>query len=105
MVHEFGKRLAALVFLVGAGCVFSQAGAYASALPASHHHDGYGSYQSMGNGTHNTNSFLVNSPNFSHDIQHARNANIGGVTISPQALCHHRVRCKIVQRIAVYDPW
>jgi hypothetical protein len=59
----------------------------------------------LGNGSHNRNSFVVNSPSISHDIQHIRNINVGGNTVTPAAMCKRHVRrCTIVQRFTV-NPW
>lgn len=59
----------------------------------------------LGNGKFNHNSFVINSPSFSHDIQHIRNINVGGDTVTPAAICKRHVHhCKIVQRFTVVDP-
>ena len=59
----------------------------------------------LGNGRNNRNSFVVNSPSISHDIQHIRNINVGGNTITPAAMCKRHVRwCKIDQRLVFIDP-
>jgi hypothetical protein len=59
----------------------------------------------LGNGWHNRNSFVINSPSISHDIQHIRNINVGGNTVTPAAMCKRHVRrCTIIQRFAV-DRW
>jgi hypothetical protein len=58
----------------------------------------------LGNGSFNHNSFIINSPSSSHDIQHIRNVNVGGNTVTPAALCKHHVHhCKIIQRLNVWD--
>jgi hypothetical protein len=59
----------------------------------------------FGNGRFNHNSFIINSPSWSHDLQHIRNVNVGGNTVTPAALCKNHIRrCKIVQRMNVWDP-
>jgi hypothetical protein len=59
----------------------------------------------LGNGKNNHNSFIIDSPSFSHDIQHIRNVNVGGNTVTPAALCKKHVRrCKIIQHLVVVDP-
>jgi hypothetical protein len=59
----------------------------------------------LGNGTNNRNSFVVNSPSFSHDVQHVRNINVGGNTITPAAVCKRHIRrCRINQRLVFIDP-
>lgn len=64
-----------------------------------------GPVDNLGNGWHNRNSFVVNSPSISHDIQHIRNINVGGNTVTPAAICKRHVRrCTIIQRFAV-NPW
>jgi len=57
-----------------------------------------------GNGRHNRNSFIINSPSSSHDIQHVRNVNVDGNTVTAAAFCKRPVRhCKIVQKLATFD--
>jgi hypothetical protein len=59
----------------------------------------------LGNGRNNRNSFVVNSPSISHDIQHIRNINVGGNTVTPAAMCKRHVRrCKIIQHLVVSYP-
>jgi hypothetical protein len=58
----------------------------------------------LGNGRNNRNSFIINSPSISHDIQHIRNVNVGGHTVTPAAICKKTRRCKIIQRLVVVDP-
>ncbi|MFB9838849.1 hypothetical protein [Actinoallomurus acaciae] len=59
----------------------------------------------FGNGRANHNSFIINSPSNSSDIQHIRNVNVGGTTVTPAAICKGRVRhCRIIQRLSVFDP-
>jgi hypothetical protein len=64
--------------------------------------DGAGS--NSGNGRHNRNSFIVNSPSISHDIQHIRNINVDGNTVTAAAICKKPARrCTIVQKLAAFD--
>lgn len=66
---------------------------------------GSGAGSGSGNGSHNRNSFIVNSPNWSRDIQHVRNVNVSGVTITPAAVCKRPVRhCRIIQKVVFIDP-
>ncbi|WP_141959136.1 hypothetical protein [Actinoallomurus bryophytorum] len=59
----------------------------------------------LGNGRHNRNSFVINSPSISNDIQHIRNINVGGNTVTPAAMCKRHVRrCKIIQHLVVDYP-
>jgi hypothetical protein len=68
-------------------------------------HGSGGPVGNLGNGRNNRNSFVINSPSISHDIQHIRNINVGGNTVTPAAMCKRHVRrCTIVQRFTV-DPW
>jgi hypothetical protein len=47
----------------------------------------------------------MNSPSLSNDIQHIRNINVGGDTVTPAAICKRHVHhCKIVQRFTVVGP-
>jgi hypothetical protein len=64
-----------------------------------------GPVDNLGNGRHNRNSFVINSPSISHDIQHIRNINVGGNTVTPAAMCKRHVRrCKIIQHLVVAYP-
>ncbi|MDN3354789.1 hypothetical protein [Actinomadura sp. DC4] len=61
-------------------------------------------YDGNGNGRHNRNSFIINSPSFSHDVQHIRNVNVDGNTVTPAAICRRPARrCVIIQRLVVFD--
>lgn len=75
-----------------------------SAASASVFHGGGWGGNTFGNGKHNRNVFVINSPSSSHDILHIRTVNVGGKTIAPGAVCKKPAgRCKITQRIIV-DP-
>lgn len=59
----------------------------------------------FGNGRANHNSFVIYNPSFSSDVQHIRNVNIGGNTITPAAMCKNRIRhCKIIQNLNAFAP-
>jgi hypothetical protein len=64
---------------------------------------GGGGNGSNGNGRHNRNSFIINSPSISHDMQHIRNVNVDGNTVTPAAMCIRPRRCKIIQSLTVFD--
>jgi hypothetical protein len=64
---------------------------------------GAGAGSNSGNGKHNRNSYIINSPSVSHDIQHIRNVNVDGNTVTPAALCNRARRCKINQNLTVFD--
>jgi hypothetical protein len=69
------------------------------------HGSGDGNGSSSGNGKFNHNSFIINSVSNSRDVLHFRNTNIGGINIMPGAVClRSGHRCKIVQKIVVFDP-
>jgi hypothetical protein len=71
---------------------------------ASTFHGGGGAANNSGNGKNNRNSWIINSPSVSHDLQHIRNVNVDGNTVTPAAFCKRPVRrCKIVQSLVVYD--
>jgi hypothetical protein len=94
-------RTCLFVVLVG-GISSIGVDARASVVPAGQGDGGWAGNGS-GNGRHNRNSFIINSPSMSHDVQHIRNVNVGGQTITPAALCKRPAgRCKIVQHIVVY---
>lgn len=101
MTHALAVTGLTTVFFAGALWAGAAADADASTLPLG----GHGSGNSSGNGSHNRNSIIINSPNDSHDIQHVRNVNVGGATITPAAVCkrtaHH---CKIIQKVLFIDP-
>lgn len=81
----------------------ANAGVTSSAVTLAH--GSGGPVGNLGNGRNNRNSFVINSPSFSHDIQHIRNINVGGNTVTPAAMCKRHVRrCTIIQRFAV-DRW
>jgi hypothetical protein len=96
-----GRVCLALLFLgfLGAGPAVRPAAA--ATLPA-HGHGCCGN--NFGNGRGNRNSFIINSPSWSNDVQHIRNVNVGGNTVTPAALCKRTHRCKIVQHLVTYDP-
>lgn len=101
-----GRAFAAGVAVVLA-CALTQAGAGAAALaaPTGGHNHGDNTGSGFGNGSHNKNtSFLIGSPSFSHDVAHVRAANIGGVNVTPVAQCKRTPRCRITQRVVVFDP-
>jgi hypothetical protein len=78
----------------------------AAASPnASRAHGGGWPGDALGNGRNNRNSFIIDSPSISHDIQHIRNVNVGGNTVTPAVVCKgHLRRCKVIQRLVVVDP-
>jgi hypothetical protein len=102
-----GVRSLAQIFLVaaavGGGWSFA-APARAAIVPAHLRTDGWGNGNVLGNGKHNHNSFIINSPSKSHDIQHIRNVNVGGNTVTPAAICKKSHRCTIIQRTVVSWP-
>jgi hypothetical protein len=54
----------------------------------------------VGNGRHNRVALTINSPEFSHGIQHIGNENAGGGNNTQAALCKKKVRrCRISQRL------
>jgi hypothetical protein len=75
----------------------------ASAAPLPSWGGGGGGGSNSGNGRHNRNSFIINSPSISHDIQHIRNINVDGNTVTPAAICNRPRRCKIIQNLTVFD--
>ncbi|MCW2862809.1 MAG: hypothetical protein JWP48_4517 [Actinoallomurus sp.] len=89
---------------LAAGCAFSIGPGANAATPGLADSDGWPGAR-LGNGKFNHNSFVINSPSLSHDIQHIRNINVGGNTVTPAAICKRHVHhCKIVQRFTVVDP-
>ncbi|MGH3376042.1 MAG: hypothetical protein ACRDP6_14995 [Actinoallomurus sp.] len=101
-------RLAGLclagAFFGGVLSIAADAGAAVSQvnLPAGQG-DGGWSGSGSGNGRHNRNSFIINSPSQSNDVQHIRNVNVGGNTVTPAAVCRRPARrCTIIQRVVVY---
>jgi hypothetical protein len=81
----------------------ANAGVTSSAVALAH--GSGGPVGDLGNGRNNRNSFVINSPSISHDIQHIRNINVGGNTVTPAAMCKRHVRrCTIIQRFVV-DRW
>jgi hypothetical protein len=101
MTHQGVLARMCLAVMLAGGISSIDVDAGASVVPAGH--GGGWSGNGSGNGRHNRNSFIINSPSESRDVQHIRNVNVGGKTITPAALCKHAVRCRIVQRIVV-DP-
>jgi hypothetical protein len=91
----------ALLFLGLLGDGMAVEAASAATLPV-HGHGCCGN--NFGNGRGNRNSFIINSPSFSNDVQHIRNVNVGGNTVTPAALCKRTGRCRIVQHLVTYDP-
>jgi hypothetical protein len=99
-------RLWVAALILGAGLAIETDANAGAAPPVVVLHGGSGGpVGNLGNGKFNRNSFVINSPSFSHDIQHIRNINVGGNTLTPAAVCKHHVRrCTIIQR-AIVDPW
>jgi hypothetical protein len=65
---------------------------------------GGGGAGNSGNGKYNRNSFIVNSPSISRDIQHIRNVNVDGNTVTAAAICKRPARrCTIIQKLATFD--
>jgi hypothetical protein len=63
-----------------------------------------GAASHSGNGKFNRNSFIVYSPSISHDVQHIRNVNVDGNTVTAAAICKKPARrCTIVQRLGAFD--
>lgn len=91
-------RLLVLPAIVAVG-VALPTGANAAAF---HPHGDDWPTQNYGNGKWNRNTFVVDSPNSSNDVQHLRNANAGGATLSAIAACKRRVRCRINQNMWVH---
>lgn len=89
-----------LAIACAGGVLADGPGASAAQLPT---WGGGGGGSNSGNGRHNRNSFIINSPSVSHDIQHIRNVNVDGNTVTPAAICNHPRRCKIIQNLTVYD--
>ena len=100
--------VAALVLASGLAIATDANAGTASSAVTLGHGGGSGSGSpagSYGNGRNNRNSIIINSPNWSHDIQHIRNINVGGNTVTPAAMCKKHVRrCTIIQRFVV-DRW
>jgi hypothetical protein len=103
MTHALAKICLGSMFF--GGVFWLGATADASVTPFStpfRHGGGNGSGNGKGG---NRNVLIINSPNSSHDIQHIRNVNTGGNTITPTALCNHLKRnCKIIQNVWVDYP-
>ena len=85
-----------------AGGVLAEGPAASAARPPSWGGGG-GAGNNSGNGKHNSNSFIINSPSVSHDIQHIRNVNVDGNTVTPAAICNRLHKCKINQNLTVFD--
>jgi hypothetical protein len=58
----------------------------------------------VGNGKHNKNSLIFNSPSYSHDVGHVRNVNVDGNTLTNSAICRRLRRCKIIQHNVTFEP-
>lgn len=96
---RFLTRILLVVTAVGGGSLpTAQAAVVRSHLGAD------GDINGNGNGRHNHNAFIIDSPSQSHDIQHIRNLNVGGNTLSPAAICKKTRRCRIIQRLVVSYP-
>lgn len=90
-----------LTTVICAGALWAGSAAGASTAPFG----GRGGGNHTGNGSHNRNSVIINSPNASHDVQHVRNIDVSGITITPAAVCKRTAhRCKIVQKVLFIDP-
>ena len=99
-----GFRYAIVAGSVGSLSLVAGTPYAAHAAPYSHHSDDWPT-QNFGNGAHNRNSFLIESPVSSRDFQHLRNANQGGINISSIASCRkYQRRCRIIQRNVVAYP-
>jgi hypothetical protein len=97
MTHARARTGLTTVFFAGA--LWAGGAAHASAIPFGGHGNG------SGNGSHNRNSFIINSPSDSRDFQHVRSVNAGGVTITPAAVCRRTGRhCRITQKVLFIDP-
>jgi hypothetical protein len=96
-----GRVCLALLFLGFLGDGLPARPAAAATLPA-HGHGCCGN--NFGDGRANHNSFIINSPSESSDVQHIRNVNVGGNTVTPAAICKRTRRCKIVQHLVTFDP-
>jgi hypothetical protein len=97
------RRLAQICLVATIAGATSYATEAQAAVPTHLPMDEWVQGSALGNGKHNHNSFIINSPSWSHDVQHIRNVNIGGNTVTPAALCKRSHHCKIIQRLIVTD--
>jgi hypothetical protein len=88
-----------------AGCGLAVAGnAHAALLPSRTLLVGDGRPgPSLGNGRFNRNSFIIDSPNYSHDVMHIRHVTVGGRTDTAALICKKAARrCVVIQRIDAF---
>ena len=90
-----------LAAAIAGGVLADGPDAWAAQLPSWGSGGGDGNHS--GNGRNNRNSFIINSPSISHDIQHIRNINVDGNTVTPAAICKRSGRCRIIQNLSVFD--